>query len=77
MGLPELGRPRIGPRHRHSIIQAQSPRLRQLSNHNKQKQPKLKSKTHRLLAVGVVGQTWPTLVRFQEQSEFSLYFVCF
>jgi len=44
---------------------------------NKEKQPKLKSKSHKLLAVGAVGQTWPTLVRFQEQLEFSLYFVCF
>jgi hypothetical protein len=44
---------------------------------NKKKQPKLKSKSHRLLTVGAVGQTWPTLVRFQEQLEFSLYFVCF
>ncbi len=44
---------------------------------NKEKQPKLKSKSHRLLAIGAIGQTWPTLVRFQEQSKFSLYFVCF
>jgi hypothetical protein len=31
---------------------------------NKKKQRKLKSKSHKLLAVGAVGQTWPTLVRF-------------